>query len=121
MNRSFTNRVFGGVCGGIGETLRINPWILRIFMVLFTFASLGAGLLMYVMLWIALPQESLIESARSNSLSFLLFIAILIVMIGTWFAKLGNQLNTDAGQDLYYPILFMAFSLVFLLRQVVRS
>lgn len=121
MNRSFTNRVFGGVCGGIGETLRINPWILRVIFVLFAVASLGAGILMYLMLWVALPQESLIESARSNTFSFLLFIAILIAIIGTWLAQLGGQLTTDTGQNLYYPILFMAFSLIFLLRQVVRS
>ncbi len=121
MNRSFTNRVFGGVCGGLAETLRLNVWIIRALLIVFSIISSGAGVLLYVTLWIALPQESLISKSRGNTLSFLLFVFITLTIVGSWVVHQTGQLNGPDGQNLLYPILFMVFSLTFLLRQVVRS
>ncbi|MCK5820441.1 MAG: PspC domain-containing protein [Bacteroidales bacterium] len=49
------NQVVGGVCGGAGEYFGIDPVIIR---VLFVIAVLlwGTGLLIYVLLWIAIPE-----------------------------------------------------------------
>ncbi len=54
--RSRTDRWFGGVCGGIARSTGMDSWIWRlIFAALFIFA--GAGLLLYVLLWIFVPSE----------------------------------------------------------------
>jgi phage shock protein C len=54
--RSRTDRVLGGVCGGMGRATGVESWVWRlIFAVLFIFA--GAGLLAYVLLWIFVPSE----------------------------------------------------------------
>ena len=54
--RSRTDRVFGGVCGGIARSTRTESWLWRLlFAVLFICA--GAGLLVYVLLWIFVPSE----------------------------------------------------------------
>jgi phage shock protein PspC (stress-responsive transcriptional regulator) len=54
--RSRNDRWFGGVCGGIGRATGVESWVWRlIFTVLFICA--GAGLLLYVQLWIFVPSD----------------------------------------------------------------
>jgi phage shock protein PspC (stress-responsive transcriptional regulator) len=54
--RSRTDRVIGGVAGGIARSLHSDPAIIRIvFAVLVIFG--GGGLLLYLILWIAIPEE----------------------------------------------------------------
>jgi phage shock protein C len=54
--RSRTDRVIGGVAGGIARSLNTDPAIIRIvFAILVIFA--GGGLLLYLILWIAIPEE----------------------------------------------------------------
>ena len=54
--RSRTDRWFGGVCGGIARSTGMEAWVWRLlFTVLFICA--GAGLLLYVLLWIFVPSE----------------------------------------------------------------
>jgi phage shock protein C len=54
--RSRTDRVLGGVCGGMARATGVESWVWRLlFAVLFIFA--GAGLLAYVLLWIFVPSE----------------------------------------------------------------
>lgn len=49
------NRIFGGVCGGLGAYLNIDPVILRIILVVLFFAF-GVGLLVYIIMWIVVPE-----------------------------------------------------------------
>jgi phage shock protein C len=54
--RSRTDRVLGGVCGGIARATGVESWVWRLlFALLFIFA--GAGLLVYVLLWIFVPSD----------------------------------------------------------------
>jgi phage shock protein PspC (stress-responsive transcriptional regulator) len=54
--RSRSDRVLGGVCGGMARATGVESWVWRlIFAVLFIFA--GMGLLAYVLLWIFVPSE----------------------------------------------------------------
>ncbi len=55
--RSETNRVLGGVAGGIAEVFAIDPTVVRlIFVLLFVFG--GSGFLLYLILWVVIPSES---------------------------------------------------------------
>ncbi|MFV0376306.1 MAG: PspC domain-containing protein [Mangrovibacterium sp.] len=56
MYRDGENRVIGGVCSGMGAYFNIDPVILRIIMVIILFASFGTALLVYLVLWIAVPK-----------------------------------------------------------------
>jgi phage shock protein C len=51
MKRSKTDRIIGGVCGGIGKYFDINPWAPRLVFLL------AGGFWIYVILWIALKEE----------------------------------------------------------------
>ena len=54
--RSRTDRWIGGVCGGIARSTGMEAWVWRLlFAALFICA--GAGLLLYVLLWIFVPSE----------------------------------------------------------------
>ncbi|PID94281.1 MAG: hypothetical protein CSA95_03700 [Bacteroidetes bacterium] len=54
--RSIRHRVIGGICGGLGNYFMIDPVIIRILFIILTFAG-GGGLLIYIILWILVPEE----------------------------------------------------------------
>jgi phage shock protein C len=53
--RSRTNRVIGGVAGGLAYNLNSDPSLIRIIFLLLTIFW-GGGAVLYVILWIALPE-----------------------------------------------------------------
>ena len=55
--RSSANRWLGGVCGGLGEYLGMDPTVVRILYIIGTFLSMGFGLLLYIILWIIIPEK----------------------------------------------------------------
>ena len=54
--RSETEKIIGGVCGGLGEYLHIDPLILRILFVLLAMVN-GLGLVAYLLLWVFVPAS----------------------------------------------------------------
>jgi phage shock protein PspC (stress-responsive transcriptional regulator) len=56
LRRSSRNRVLGGVCGGLAEYTGVEALLWRIGFVALAF--LGAGVLVYPLLWILLPAET---------------------------------------------------------------
>jgi phage shock protein PspC (stress-responsive transcriptional regulator) len=57
LHRSRTERILGGVCGGIGEHIDVDPTVIRLLWVFGTLLSLGWGLLFYLIAWIIIPEE----------------------------------------------------------------
>lgn len=54
--RSSKDKIIGGVCGGLGEYLDVDPLIVRlVFAVLFF--GYGTGLLAYIIIWILAPKS----------------------------------------------------------------
>jgi phage shock protein PspC (stress-responsive transcriptional regulator) len=49
------DRVLGGVCGGLGAYFNSDPLLFRILFIIIFF-GLGSGLIIYVILWIAIPE-----------------------------------------------------------------
>jgi phage shock protein C len=54
--RSRNDRWFGGVCGGIARSTGLESWVWRLLFVLL-FLCAGAGLLVYVLLWLFVPSD----------------------------------------------------------------
>src|SRR5258708_6600146 len=52
--RSSRDKKIGGVCAGIADYFDLDPTIVRIVWLLAVFCA-GTGLLLYIILWIALP------------------------------------------------------------------
>lgn len=56
LRRSRSDRWIAGVCGGIAQTTGMASWAWRLlFAALFFFG--GAGLVLYVLMWIMVPAE----------------------------------------------------------------
>ncbi len=60
--RSRTDRIIGGVCGGLGTYLNVDPTVIRLLFVLLAFAG-GPGLLAYLILLILVPEEPMAPPA----------------------------------------------------------
>ncbi|MFQ3566031.1 MAG: PspC domain-containing protein [Aggregatilineales bacterium] len=118
MVRSFSDRVFGGVCGGLAASLRINSWLVRVFFVALTIASLGAFLILYLLLWWITPQES-VSGRRVRSLNLLIVFLLIALTIGMWIAREQMLLVGPSGEPLFWPIMLVALGVVFFLRQLV--
>ena len=57
--RSRESRVIAGVCGGMAKSLGWNPTAVRILYVILSIASAAfPGLLVYVILWVVMPEQA---------------------------------------------------------------
>ncbi|HET7421241.1 MAG TPA: PspC domain-containing protein [Candidatus Dormibacteraeota bacterium] len=56
LRRSRSDRVLGGVCAGLGHFFGTDPLLIRLIFVVIALAQ-GAGLLVYILLWILIPEE----------------------------------------------------------------
>ncbi|HEX8863400.1 MAG TPA: PspC domain-containing protein [Actinomycetes bacterium] len=54
--RSQTNRMLGGVCGGLAEFLNTDVTLIRVLFVLLTVLG-GAGPIIYLAMWIIVPNQ----------------------------------------------------------------
>ena len=58
LQRSRRQRMIGGVCGGIAESLGWSPTRVRVLYVLVSVLSAAfPGILVYLVLWIVIPSE----------------------------------------------------------------
>jgi phage shock protein PspC (stress-responsive transcriptional regulator) len=118
MYRSFTDRVFGGVCGGLGALLPVNPWVFRIAFVILAILTAGAFAALYLLLWWLIPQETLVGRQRGGA-GLLLLAIVLTVLTGiAWVLNMNGSLQGPSGLSLFWPGMLLALSLVFFLKQV---
>jgi phage shock protein PspC (stress-responsive transcriptional regulator) len=66
--RSLTDRMIGGVCGGLGVFLHIDPVFIRLLFVLLLFGS-DFGFILYLLLWILIPEEGKEYGFKDESFS----------------------------------------------------
>ena len=58
LERSGRDRVIAGVCGGLAEWLGWDPSVVRIlYVVLSIFSVAFPGILVYILLWIIMPES----------------------------------------------------------------
>ncbi len=57
LRRSSTQRMIGGVCGGLAEYFDLDPTLVRVAYVLLTLCTAFSGVLAYIILLIVMPRE----------------------------------------------------------------
>lgn len=101
--RSNTVKVIGGVCGGLADYLSIDVVLIRVaFVLLFLFG--GSGVLVYVIMWIAIPAEKgnfnsyedLSEKKSPDDSSY------------------GSEKNSNSNSGMVAGIILIAVGLLFL-------
>ena len=54
--RSRTDRMIGGICGGIGEIYSLDPTLVRLACAFITIFSAGTAIVVYILGWIIIPE-----------------------------------------------------------------
>lgn len=105
LRRRTSDRVIGGVAGGVGEYLNIDPLLLRV-----AFAGLmifgGAGLVLYVAAWLWIPaqgrDDSIAEdvlarvSRRLGAVGMAILVLLTVVLVGSYLDRYGAWFTGDA-------------------------
>lgn len=118
MHRSFTDRVLGGVCGGLGVLLPLNAWWWRVAFAVLTVMTLGAFGLLYLALWMLIPQKSLVGRQRGGSGLFLLTLILMVATGAGWLVWLNGGLRGPAGEPVYWGLLLVVVAGIYFLRQL---
>ena len=122
LRRSRDDRVIAGVCGGLGKYLGVDPVLIRIAAVILVFAG-GAGILLYIIGWIAIPEE-LEEGAvapastaqPSERKRGAIVLGLVFVVLGIFF--LLDELWPDFLSWQYvWPVALIAVGVAILVRQ----
>jgi phage shock protein PspC (stress-responsive transcriptional regulator) len=56
LRRSRTDRMLGGVCGGLAESLGVDAAVIRIGLVTLTVLGFGTGVVLYGAIWLLAPE-----------------------------------------------------------------
>jgi len=66
--RSVSNRMIGGVGGGLGAYLNIDPIFIRLLFILLLFGT-EFGFILYLLMWILIPEEGKDYGFKDDSFS----------------------------------------------------
>jgi phage shock protein PspC (stress-responsive transcriptional regulator) len=116
--RSFTDRVLGGVCGGLGALLPLNAWWFRGIFAVLAIVTLGAFALLYLALWMVVPQQTLVRRQRGGSGIFLLMVVLVLATGIGWLIWLGGGLRGPGGEHVYWAGLLLLVAGLFFFRQL---
>ena len=56
LQRSRTEKMLGGVCGGLAAYFGVDPTLVRVLWIAMTLI-VGVGILLYLILWVVMPLE----------------------------------------------------------------
>jgi phage shock protein C len=56
LRRSRTDRMLAGVCGGLAESLNVDPALMRVGMVALTVIGAGVPVVVYAAVWLIAPE-----------------------------------------------------------------
>jgi phage shock protein C len=134
--RARTGKVLGGVCGGLGDYLNIDKVIVRILFVLLAVFG-GSGVLVYIILWIAIPEQSIADrykveempegeypasdganAAERNKFNSSMVIGIIMVVVGLLF--LFNGLLPMFRLWNFWPVILIAAGVLLISPELVK-
>lgn len=106
--RSETDKVIGGVCGGLAETFGIDSTLVRlVFLVAFIFG--GTGLLLYLILWVIIPTKKNISKSVNDT------IHENIEELKETANNFGKNIKTDNNNKMFIGIVVIAMGIIFLM------
>ncbi len=69
LTRSTSDKMLGGVCAGLANYFDIDPTLVRLAFVGLFFLGAGSPLLIYLVLWLIMPEEGSMDAASQQTLS----------------------------------------------------
>jgi phage shock protein C len=114
--RSATDKVIGGVCGGLAHYFNIDPALVRLAFVVFALTG-GAGVLLYIVLWIAVPVGEGTPAIALGDRGHEMLATVLIAIGALWLlANFGAFTFID--WRFAWPLVLIAAGGALLLRRV---
>jgi phage shock protein PspC (stress-responsive transcriptional regulator) len=112
--RSTTERVVGGICGGLGDYFAIDPVWFRVGFVVLTLAG-GSGILIYLLMWLIVPPAPdgyTPSEAGRGSVTGAAVLGVVLMIVGS--IALVNTVAPWLGQYIW-PIVLVLGGLALLL------
>lgn len=119
MYRSLTNRILGGVCGGLERMTRLSGWLWRLLFVVLTLVTMGGAAGLYLALWWLAPAAMDERTQDKRPLNIVIIVILALLVIGGWFAR--SQLISPIGNQMYPYGIFLLLGLIFFLRQLLGA
>jgi phage shock protein C len=129
LTRSLTDRVLGGVSGGLGAYIGVDPWWIRGAFVVLGLFTAGTGVLIYLALWYILPPETLVDipadhdemHRRATSPETTILIGAAVIVMGL--IVLARNLGVLGGEngDAFLPLVIIVFGFTLLVKQLWRA
>lgn len=114
--RSRSNRMIAGVCAGLAAYLGVDPLWIRLFFILLTILTNGAGILVYIVLAILMPEEEVTVSAPSPSMPAAAEdMAQRMAEAGERMAEAGERLGRSLSSQAASPQGAVIFGLILIL------
>ena len=139
LTRSRTERMIGGVAGGIGRYWNVEATWVRIAWVILALATNGAAVLVYVLLLVVIPEESGTDAAAAAAASGVvddgtpdtgartrtpidsgqgaLIIGGVLIVVGAW-ALVGQYVDLDWSR--IWPIGLVVAGLIIVIASFTR-
>jgi phage shock protein PspC (stress-responsive transcriptional regulator) len=127
LRRRTSDRVIGGVAGGLGDYLNVDPLLIRIgFVGLMIFG--GAGLVLYVIAWLLIPREGSNESTverliRAVGMRSRNLVLAVVVIAATYFAgwillpRISDGLAIGVDPALIWALVVLVLGVLVLRRE----
>lgn len=142
LRRSRSDRILGGVCGGLAYYFDTDPVLIRLIFIVITLAQ-GAGVLLYILLWVFMPEEgaedppagrelvkSGIEGARQDVLEAAenlragaphrqgAWLGALLIVVGGYLLAVNSGLLAGWDWTIVGPVLLIAAGLILVIRRL---
>ena len=114
--RSATDKVIGGVCGGLAAYFAVDPVLVRLAFVVFALAG-GASVLLYIVLWIAVPLGNAQTAATTISTRGAEMTAIVLIAVGALWLLANFGVFRFINWSIGWPVVLILLGAVLLFRR----
>jgi phage shock protein C len=114
--RSATDKVIGGVCGGLAAYFSIDPVLVRLAFVVFALAG-GASILLYIVLWIAVPLGDAQSTAITVSTRGAEMTAIVLIAVGALWLLANFGVFRFINWSIGWPVILILLGAALLFRR----
>lgn len=117
--RSTTDRVLGGVCGGLAAYFDMDPVAVRVAFIVFALAG-AASVLLYLVLWIAVPSGETAPMERAGGLGRSETTAFVLIGAGALWLLANLGAFHFVNWAVVWPLALIALGAALLLRGASR-
>lgn len=102
--RSRSDRVVAGVAGGFGRYFGVDPVLIRLGLVLLTFAG-GIGALVYLVAWLIVPEEAVTAEDPAGTRSRTVPLWLMAIILSALVLSGGiGRLGLGLRPDVFWPL-----------------